>query len=395
MTLNKYIVSFSAFLIPISVMLTILSTAEARLPSAVNGQALPSLADMLEKVTPAVVNISTEGSSESARLNEPVFRHFFGKRMPSKKNKKLGTGSGIIVNAATGYIVTNAHVIDGASKIIVTLKDKRQFYAKLIGTDLKADIAVIIIQPDRLIAMPIASSKGLRVGDFVVAIGNPFGLGQSVTSGIISALGRTGLGIEDYEDFIQTDAPINPGNSGGALVNLRGELIGINTAILGGRNGGNVGIGFAIPSDMIVNITDQLVESGKVERGRLGIEIQDIRPSLVKAFKLENGQGALISGVVSNSPADIAGIKEGDVITRVNGVQVSNSSNLKSMIGNLRMGSSVSMEYMRDGVIQKAVALVGQVENRNYSVKSSKRVLPQPEQKRKPPKSYYNDPWNE
>jgi len=395
MKLNKTIVPLFAALVLVSTMLVTPTSVEARLPSAVNGQALPSLADMLEKVTPAVVNITTEDNSQTAKLNEPVFRHFFGKRMPSKKKKKLGTGSGIIVNAEAGYIVTNAHVIDGASKIIVTLKDKRQFYAKLIGTDLKADIAVILIQPERLTAMPIASSKNLRVGDFVVAIGNPFGLGQSVTSGIISALGRTGLGIEDYEDFIQTDAPINPGNSGGALVNLRGELIGINTAILGGRNGGNVGIGFAIPSDMIVNIKDQLVESGKVERGQLGIEIQDLRPALVKAFKLQNGQGALISGVASNSPAEVAGIKEGDVITRVNGIQVNNSSNLKSMIGNLRMGSRVSMEYMRDGVIQKAVALVGQVEKRSYSVKSSKRLYKQTEQKRKPPKSYYNDPWDE
>lgn len=395
MILNKYIVSFAAILISISAMLMTATTTEARLPSAVDGQALPSLADMLEKVTPAVVNISTEGSVQSAKLNEPVFRHFFGKRMPSKKRKKLGTGSGIIVNAEVGYIVTNAHVIEGASKIIVTLKDKRQFYAKLVGTDLKADISVIRIQPERLTAMPIASSKNLRVGDFVVAIGNPFGLGQSVTSGIVSALGRTGLGIEDYEDFIQTDAPINPGNSGGALVNLRGELIGINTAILGGRNGGNVGIGFAIPSDMIVNIKDQLVETGKVERGQLGIEIQDLQPALVKAYKLENGQGALIAGVASNSPAEVAGIKAGDVITRVNGIQVDNSSNLKSMIGNLRMGSQVSMEYIRDGVIRKAVALVGEVENRNYSVKSSKRVDPQEEQKIVPPRSYYNDPWNE
>lgn len=385
----KFIPSFFAFLLIFSGLLT---SVEARLPTAVNGQALPSLADMLEIVTPAVVNISTEGNSKSAKLNEPVYKHFFGKRMPSKKGKRIGTGSGIIVNADAGYIVTNAHVIEGAGKIIVTLKDKRQFYAKLVGMDVKADIAVIRIQPERLTAMRIASSKGLRVGDFVVAIGNPYGLGQSVTSGIVSALGRTGLGIEDYEDFIQTDAPINPGNSGGALVNLRGELIGINTAILGGRNGGNVGIGFAIPSDMIVNIKDQLVESGKVERGQLGIEIQDLRPALVKAFKLTNGRGALISGVVSDSPAEVAGIKEGDVITRVNGALVNSSSNLKSMIGNLRMGSKVEMEYMRDGIIQKAVALVGHVESRNYSVKSAKRLIPQPKVSK--PESFYEDPWN-
>lgn len=342
------------------------NVAVAKLPVAVNGQPLPSLADMLERITPAVVNISTEGSSNSTPLKDPVYRHFFGNKVPAQKGQPIGTGSGIIVDANYGYIVTNAHVIERAGKIIVTLKDKRQFYAKLIGKDLKADVAVIRIQPDRLTAMTIANSKKTRVGDFVVAIGNPYGLGQSVTSGIVSALGRTGLGIEHYEDFIQTDAPINPGNSGGALVNLRGELIGINTAILGGRTGGNVGIGFAIPSSMIMNITDQIIQSGYVERGQLGIEIQDVRPALVKAFKLPDGQGALISGVVLLSPADRAGIKEGDVITRVNGATVTNSSNLKSMIGNLRRGSKVNMEYFRDGLLRKCVAEVGQVSVSKY-----------------------------
>ena len=360
------------FLKVIATVLTMLSLLNfggvvlAALPTAVDGQPLPSLADMLERITPSVVNISTESGSGSTPVKDPVYRHFFGKNVPSNKNKLLGTGSGIIIDEVNGYIVTNAHVIENAKKIVVTLKDKRQFYAQLIGTDLKADVAVIRIQPDRLSAMVIADSKFTRVGDFVVAIGNPYGLGQSVTSGIVSALGRTGLGIEHYEDFIQTDAPINPGNSGGALVNLRGELIGINTAILGGRSGGNVGIGFAIPANMVLNITDQLVLSGRVERGQLGIEIQDIRPALVKAFNLPDGQGALISGVVSLSPADKAGIKEGDIITHVNGTTVRNSSNLKSMIGNLRMGSKVQMEYVRDGMIQKSVAEVGQVSAVKY-----------------------------
>ncbi len=360
------------FLKVIATVLTMLSLLNfggvvlAALPTAVDGQPLPSLADMLERITPSVVNISTESGSGSTPVKDPVYRHFFGKNVPSNKNKLLGTGSGIIIDEVNGYIVTNAHVIENAKKIVVTLKDKRQFYAQLIGTDLKADVAVIRIQPDRLSAMVIADSKFTRVGDFVVAIGNPYGLGQSVTSGIVSALGRTGLGIEHYEDFIQTDAPINPGNSGGALVNLRGELIGINTAILGGRSGGNVGIGFAIPANMILNITDQLVLNGRVERGQLGIEIQDIRPALVKAFNLPDGQGALISGVVSLSPADKAGIKEGDIITHVNGTTVRNSSNLKSMIGNLRMGSKVQMEYVRDGMIQKSVAEVGQVSAVKY-----------------------------
>ena len=344
------------------------NVALARLPAAVDGQALPSLADMLELITPAVVNISTEqGGRKSTPVKDPVYRHFFGKNVPGEQGKALGTGSGIIIDAQNGYIVTNAHVIERAGKIVVTLKDKRQFYAELIGQDLKADVAVIRIQPERLTSMVIADNELTRVGDFVVAIGNPYGLGQSVTSGIVSALRRTNLGIEHYEDFIQTDAPINPGNSGGALVNLRGELIGINTAILGGQSGGNVGIGFAIPAAMIVNITEQLVLNGKVERGQLGIEIQDIRPALVKAFNLPDGQGALISGVVSRSPADLAGIKEGDVITRINGATVGNSSNLKSIIANLRMGSKVKMEFVRNGLTQNSIAEIGKVSDLKYN----------------------------
>jgi len=361
--------TLSAFVVLIS-LIGINSAAIAKLPAVVNGQVLPSLADMLERVTPAVVNISTKGVSTTTDVKDPVYRHFFGSTLPTKKRKVVGAGSGIIVDAEYGYIVTNAHVIDGAGKIIVTLKDKRQFYAVLVGKDLKADIAVIRIQPDRLKEMRIADSKKIRVGDFVVAIGNPFGLGQSVSSGIVSALGRSGLGIEDYENFIQTDASINPGNSGGALVNLRGELIGINTAILGGKGGGNVGISFAIPSDMILNIKDQLIENGFVKRGQLGIEIQDLRPALVKAFNLRDGQGALISSVVTHSPADVAGIQGGDVIIKINGLTVTNSSNLKSLIGNLRMGSKVDLEYMRDGEIKKSSALIGQVKAERYGVKA-------------------------
>lgn len=360
---------FSIVIILISV-LGLSNTAVAKLPAVVNGQVLPSLADMLERITPAVVNISTKGSNKTTNVKDPVYRHFFGNTLPAKQKKSIGTGSGIIVDAQYGYIVTNAHVIDGAGKIIVTLKDKRQFYAVVVGIDLKADVAVIRIEPDRLKSMQMAKSKKVRVGDFVVAIGNPYGLGQSVTSGIVSALGRTGLGIEDYEDFIQTDAPINPGNSGGALVNLRGELIGINTAILGGKNGGSVGIGFAIPSDMITNIKDQLIQHGQVHRGQLGIEIQDLKPDSVKTYNLKDGKGALISDVVANSPADKAGIKEGDVITGINGLSVSNSSNLKSMIGNLRMGSKVSLEYMRNGKINNCTTIVGQVKSDRYGLKA-------------------------
>ena len=381
-----------SFVLAFVLVMSFSGATQAKLPIAVDGKPLPSLADMLERITPAVVNITTEAAIQGANLKDPVYRHFFGKRLPAKKKKTRGTGSGIIVDAETGYIVTNAHVIEGAGKIIVTLTDQRQFYAEITGVDKSADIAVIRILPERLTAMPMANSKKVRVGDFVVAIGNPYGLGQSVSSGIVSALGRTGLGIEHYEDFIQTDAPINPGNSGGALVNLRGELIGINTAILGNSNGGNVGIGFAIPVSMVVNIKDQIVQNGQVERGQLGIEIQDVRPSLVKAFKLKDGQGALISGVAMRSPAELAGIKEGDVITRVNGVTVKNSSNLKSMIANMRMGAKVDMEYVRDGLVLKSVATVSEVNSASYT--KGHEVIEPAKTKPKSPKKYYQDPWN-
>lgn len=349
--------------------------AMAVLPVAVDGQPLPSLADMLERITPAVVNISTQQSTgKPTPVNDPVYRHFFGKNIPNQQAKAVEVGSGIIIDAENGYIVTNAHVIELAGKIVVTLKDKRQFYAELIGKDLKTDVAVIRIPAERLSSMSIADGQLTRVGDFVVAIGNPYGLGQSVTSGIVSALRRTNLGIEHYENFIQTDAQINPGNSGGALVNLRGELIGINTAILGSQAGGNVGIGFAIPSDMIINITEQLVLNGKVERGRLGIEIQDVRPALVKAFNLPDGQGALISSVIIRSPADLAGIKQGDVITRVNGDIVSSSANLKSIIANLRIGSIVNMEFVRNGLLHSSIAKIAKVDDLKYPARKKVAV---------------------
>ena len=339
--------------------------AVASLPTAVNGQALPSLADMLERVTDSVVNISTEGRQARS------YQYYFGNQR--KLRRGGGTGSGIIIDAKRGYIVTNAHVIDGSGKIIVRLNDGRQFQASVVGKDLKADVAVIRIPAQRLIAMRFANSDRLRVGDFVVAIGNPYGLGQTATSGIVSALGRTGLGIEDYEDFIQTDAPINPGNSGGALVNLRGQLIGINTAILGGKSGGSVGIGFAIPSNMIKNIKSQLISHGQVERGQLGIEIQDLRPALVKAFGLKNSQGALISAVIVGSPADVAGIETGDVVTRVNGKVIKNSANLKNGIGNLRVGSRVNLEYIRNGKRLNRTVVIGKISINDYHRKNYRK----------------------
>ncbi len=348
----------SLYILLTYVFLAFWGLAVASLPTAVNGKALPSLADMLEKITDSVVNISTQ------RGGSRQYQYYFGNQR--HQGKTGGTGSGIIIDAKGGYIVTNAHVIEGSGKIIVRLNDGRQFEAQVIGKDLKADVAVIRIPAQRLTAMRFANSDRLRVGDFVVAIGNPYGLGQTATSGIVSALGRTGLGIEDYEDFIQTDAPINPGNSGGALVNLRGELIGINTAILGGKSGGSVGIGFAIPSNMIKNIKSQLILHGHVKRGQLGIEIQDLRPSLVKAFGLKNSQGALISAVIVGSPADVAGIQAGDVVTRVNGMPIKNSANLKNRIGNLRIGSHVNLEYIRNGKRLNRMVVIGKIAPNKY-----------------------------
>lgn len=316
------------------------------------GQQLPTLAPMLEKVTPAVVNISTRGSMRAQQnplMQDPFFRYFFDiPNQPPQRRETQSLGSGVVVDAQQGYIVTNSHVIQHAEEITVTLRDGRSLTAKLVGTDPEADIAVIKVPSDKLVALPLADSDQLRVGDFVVAIGNPFGLGQTVTSGIVSALGRSGLGIEGYEDFIQTDASINPGNSGGALVNLRGQIIGINTAILA-PSGGNVGIGFAIPINMVRDIMDQLVKTGEVRRGRLGVLIQDMTPDLANAFGIDNNSGAVIAQVVAGSTADKAGVKVGDVVMAVNGREVRGSSDLRNRIGMLRVGEKVTLKLLRDG----------------------------------------------
>ncbi|MDO9242139.1 MAG: trypsin-like peptidase domain-containing protein, partial [Methylicorpusculum sp.] len=307
------------------------SPAQSGLPVAVNGQKLPSLAPMLETSLPAVVNISTSTNVqvlEHPLMRDPFFRHFFQMPNQPSQRQKNSLGSGVIVDSRNGFVLTNNHVIDKADKIMVTLQDGRQLNAKLIGTDPDADIAVIQIPADNLTALPIANSDELRVGDFVIAIGNPFGLGQTVTSGIVSALGRSGLGIEGYENFIQTDASINPGNSGGALVNLNGEFVGMNTAILA-PNGGNVGIGFAIPSNMAMTIKESLVKHGEVRRGLLGVSTQDLSPELVKAFGLETNKGAVVSKVEGNSPAARAGLEPGDIITKVNGQKIKGSHDIR------------------------------------------------------------------
>jgi serine protease DegQ len=324
---------------------------QATLPSAVDGQTVPSLAPMLERTTPAVVNISTSTAlraDQNPLLNDPFFRWFFDVPKRERKRESNSLGSGVIVDARAGLVLTNHHVVDKADEIHVTLKDGRKLKAKLVGSDPETDIAVLRIPSERLTALPIANSDELRVGDFVVAIGNPFGLGQTVTSGIVSALGRTGLGIEGYENFIQTDASINPGNSGGPLVNLRGELVGINTAILA-PSGGNVGIGFAIPANMASAIKEQILEHGEVRRGLFGVSVQDLTPDLAQALDLKLQNGAVIAKIEANSSAARAGLAIGDVVVRVNGREVGNGSDLRNQLGLMRVGSKVELTVIRDG----------------------------------------------
>lgn len=325
------------------------------------GGQLPTLSPMLKRTMPAVVNIATSGRvkvRQSPLFNDPFFRRFFEVPDQPRERKTSSLGSGVIVDAKKGYIITNNHVIAKADEISVTLKDGRSFKAELVGTDPETDVAVIKIKANKLTALQFANSDKLEVGDFAVAIGNPFGLGQTVTSGIVSALGRSGLGIEGYEDFIQTDASINPGNSGGALVNLRGELIGINTAIFS-QSGGNVGIGFAIPINMANEVMQQLIQHGEVKRGHLGAQAQDITPDLAQAFNLKNGDaGAVVTQVVASSAADKAGLKAGDILIEINAKPVRDATDVRNFIGLLRIGQKVEMLVIRNGQRKRLTAHV-------------------------------------
>ena len=321
--------------------------ARAGAPPVFPDGRVPTLAPLIDEVTPAVVNIAVlQGSPEDENplMQDPFFRRFFG--LPDRAEPRMSAGSGVIVDAAKGYVLTNNHVIKGAREVVVTLKDRRQLQAKLIGSDPGTDIALLKIEPERLKALPFGDSESMRVGDYVLAIGNPFGLGQTVTSGIVSALGRTGLNIEGYEDFIQTDAPINPGNSGGALVNLKGELIGINTAIIG-PSGGNVGIGFAVPSNMVRTVMNQLVKYGEVKRGRFGAGSQDLTPELARAMGTANVDGVVIVDVVPDSPAARAGLKQGDIVTHVNGRRVRSSADLRNQVGLTAIGEEIDLKILR------------------------------------------------
>ncbi|WP_133631650.1 MULTISPECIES: serine endoprotease DegP [Gammaproteobacteria] len=378
--MKKTTLAMSALALSLGLALSPLSASAAETASsATTAQQMPSLAPMLEKVMPSVVSINVEGSTTVNTPRMPRnFQQFFGDNSPfcqdgspfqsspfcqgggagddspggnggGQQQKFMALGSGVIIDAAKGYVVTNNHVVDNASTIKVQLSDGRKFDAKVVGKDPRSDIALIQIQdPKNLTAIKLADSDALRVGDYTVAIGNPFGLGETVTSGIVSALGRSGLNAENYENFIQTDAAINRGNSGGALVNLNGELIGINTAILA-PDGGNIGIGFAIPSNMVKNLTGQMVEFGQVKRGELGILGTELNSELAKAMKVDAQRGAFVSQVMPNSSAAKAGIKAGDVITTLNGKPISSFAALRAEVGSMPVGSKVTLGLLRDG----------------------------------------------
>lgn len=375
--MKKTTLAMSALALSLGLALSPLTaTAAETASSAATAQQMPSLAPMLEKVMPSVVSINVEGSTTVNTPRMPRnFQQFFGDNSPfcqdgspfqsspfcqgggagddsqggGQQQKFMALGSGVIIDAAKGYVVTNNHVVDNASTIKVQLSDGSKFDAKVVGKDPRSDIALIQIQdPKNLTVIKLADSDALRVGDYTVAIGNPFGLGETVTSGIVSALGRSGLNAENYENFIQTDAAINRGNSGGALVNLNGELIGINTAILA-PDGGNIGIGFAIPSNMVKNLTAQMVQYGQVKRGELGILGTELNSELAKAMKVDAQRGAFVSQVMPNSSAAKAGIKAGDVITSLNGKPISSFAALRAEVGSMPIGSKVTLGLLRDG----------------------------------------------
>jgi serine protease Do/serine protease DegQ len=324
---------------------------------------LPSLAPVIKSASPAVVNIATRGTltervAGNPMREDPYFRRFFN--LPEagtvRRRQFESAGSGVIVDAKNGYIVTNRHVIENASEITVTLLDNRHFQAHLVGSDEGTDLAVLKAAEPRLTEMPLGDSSHLEVGDWVVAIGNPFGLKHTVTAGIVSALGRTGLHPHGFEDFIQTDASINPGNSGGALVNLNAELIGINSAILSKDDGGNIGIGFAIPVNMVKAVMGQLITYGEVKRGIVGIKLRDLTPEAAESLQLVNARGVEISEVAPDSAADRAGIKVGDVAVSMNGVSLESAAQLRNALGLLRVGQSVEIRLLRNGV-ERSVAL--------------------------------------
>jgi Do/DeqQ family serine protease len=319
-----------------------------------------SYSDAVQRATPSVVNIFTSKEIHTPRhplLNDPIFRRFFGDQIPDEAQRAASLGSGVIVSSA-GYIITNHHVVEAADEIEVALADGKKLLAKVVGNDPETDIAVLRVDGGNLPAITFGSSDSLRVGDVVLAIGNPFGVGQTVTSGIVSALGRTGLGINTFENFIQTDAAINPGNSGGALIDASGSLIGLNTAIFS-RSGGSMGIGFAIPVSTAKMVLEQIVKTGSVTRGWIGVEVQEITPPVAESFKLGSTRGALIAGVLRGGPADKAGVKPGDVLLEVDGKPVADPAAMLNLVAALAPGASAKMKLKRRGEDVDASVTVG------------------------------------
>ena len=373
--MKKTTLAMSALALSLGLALSPLSASAAETASsATNAQQMPSLAPMLEKVLPAVVSVQVEGTA-SPTLNMPEeLKKYFGDNAPQEQAQPFeGLGSGVIIDAAKGYVLTNNHVINQAQKISVQLNDGREFDAKLVGSDEQSDIALLqLIKPDHLTQIAIADSDKLRVGDFAVAVGNPFGLGQTATSGIISALGRSGLNLEGLENFIQTDASINRGNSGGALLNLNGELIGINTAILA-PGGGSIGIGFAIPSNMAKTLADQLIQFGEIKRGLLGIKGMEMSADIAKAMNLNVQRGAFVSEVLPNSGSAKAGIKSGDVIVSLNGKPLNSFAELRSRIATTEPGTKVKLGLLRDG---KPVDVEVTLDKSTSSTASAELIIP-------------------
>ena len=317
----------------------------------IGGAPMQSLAPVVSRITPGVVGISVKGRvrEDNPLLQDPLFRRFFNLHQGPIERETEATGSGVIVDAAQGYVLTNAHVVENATSIEVTTKDNRRFNAKLIGRDPDTDIALLQIPASGLTAVPIGDSDRLQVGDFALAIGNPFGLGQTVTSGIVSALGRSNLGIEGYEDFIQTDASINPGNSGGPLVDLQGRVVGINTAILA-PGGGNIGIGFAVPINMARRVMDQLISYGEIRHGRIGVAVQDLTPDLAQALGTRRTEGAVIARVEPGSAAERAGLRPNDIIVAIDGAPMRSGSELHNRVGLSRIGDAIELTVERSGV---------------------------------------------
>jgi Do/DeqQ family serine protease len=366
----------TALIVAFAAPLAVKHTDAAQSPLLTTRNGVPSLAPLVDKVAPAVVNVGVKATvdmAENPLFNDPLFRFFGGPRDDSPRERR-SSGSGVIVDADKGYVITNHHVIDGATEISIRLRDRRTLTAEVVGSDEGTDIALLKIDADNLTELPIGNSQEMKVGDYVIAVGNPFGLTDTVTTGIISALGRSGLNIEGWEDFIQTDASINPGNSGGALVNLHGELIGINTAIIG-PSGGNVGIGFAVPTAMVESVVAQLIEYGEVRRGQIGVLISNLNPELAESLGVDETEGALISRVQSGSPAEAAGLKAGDIVTKFNRDPLEGSNDLRNKVGMLTVGTTIELTVIRDGKERDINVTIGKAQQQTVENVDSRPSL--------------------